>query len=56
MDLVKACLIGAALTAAILAIPVILAFMIPIAIFLIISLATWFFIRICRDEDPPDPD
>ena len=49
-DLIKAFLLGVALIAGILTIPVVIAFLAPIITFLLIVLGIWILIKVVKDD------
>lgn len=48
-DLIKAILIGGALVVGMLAIPIILAVLVPVAIFVVIVGTIWFILKLCQE-------
>jgi hypothetical protein len=55
MDWIKALLIGVALLIGLLAIPILLAIVIPLGAFVIVIGVIWFLLQILKDDDPKKP-
>lgn len=58
IDLIKAIFIGAALIAGMLLIPIFMALLFPLLIFVGTVAAIWFFLQMLKEEnqnEPPDP-
>lgn len=55
-DLFKAILIGTALTAAIIALPVVIAVVVPVAIFSACVGLIWFLLQVIRHDDDETPE